>query len=122
MYFAIFSLSEIDRQWKEEFLEFLEKTIKEQKHEIYVLHSDMFLKPVLTNKDKRDISNEVLTVIEELFKFDKFFHKYFEAHLISESTKCILNASFLTCKEIQKLCGNKLNKWKLFFLIDLSFF
>ena len=74
---AIFSASEYDKQWKEEFLTFLEGTIDEQKQEIYTLHSQIYEKSLLTSEDKCQISEELCTIINELLTFDNFFSKIF---------------------------------------------
>ena len=84
---TIFSASELDAEWKDEFMTFLEDTVSEQRNEIAVLNSEIVCKPLLTLPDIVAISNEVQSQINEILTFHRFFKKYFKSNLISSGTQ-----------------------------------
>ena len=100
MYCNNCSSSEVDAEWKDEMLSDLETNINEQRHDITVILGTLGSKPIITKKDTKNIAAEIAMLTDELFKFNKFFRRYFHSDLICPLTRNRLRHVAYICYNI----------------------
>ena len=100
----------------------MDDTVSEQKHEITVIFETLLTKPSFSQKEMKDIANDICLLLEEIVKFDicllleeivkfdKFVQKYFKTGLVSgETIKKMLHQVDI-CKEIKRV-QKEINLW-----------
>ena len=85
----------------------MDDTVSEQKHEIIVIFETLLTKPSFSQKEIKDIANDICLLLEEIVKLDKFVQKYFKTGLISGETIKKMLSQVDICKEIKKQCRKK---------------
>ena len=88
----------------------MDDTVSEQKHEIAVIFETLLTKPSFSQKEIKDIANDIYLLLEEIVKLDKFVQKYFKTGLISGETIKKMLSQVDICKEIKKL-QKEINLW-----------
>ena len=85
----------------------MDDTVSEQKHEITVIFETLLTKPSFSQKEIKDIANDIRLLLEEIVKLDKFIQKYFKTGLVSAETIKKMLSQVDICKEIKKQCRKK---------------
>ena len=85
----------------------MDDTVSEQKHEITVISETLLTKPSFSQKEIKDIVNDIHLLLEEIVKFYKFIQKYFKTGLVSGETIKKMLSQVDICKEIKKQCRKK---------------
>ena len=85
----------------------MDDTVSEQKHEITVIFETLLTKPSFSQKEIKDIANDIRLLLEEIVKLEKFIQKYFKTGLVSGETIKKMLSQVDICKEIKKQCGKK---------------
>ena len=85
----------------------MDDTVSEQKHEITVIFETLLTKPSFSQKEIKDLANDIRLLLEEIVKLDKFVYKYFKTGLVSGETIKRMLSQIDICKEIKKQCRKK---------------
>ena len=85
----------------------MDDTVSEQKHEITVIFETLLTKPSFSQKEIKNLANDIRLLLEEIVKLDKFIYKYFKTGLVSGETIKRMLSQIDICKEITKQCRKK---------------
>ena len=77
-----FSGPEAEEKFKEELLDFIQKSVCEQKNEIDLIRQEILRKPKFTVQDFCSVSRNISILVTEILKFNKFFQKLFQFRFV----------------------------------------
>ena len=97
-----FNVPDIYKECKDEYLNFLEDVIQDQRHEVAVIYSHLFTKPKITTQDFITIVDEMRIQTRDLFMFNKFVQREFKCSLLHLPTILKLKNVIVACQASKK--------------------
>ena len=93
-------MPDVYKECKDEYLNFLEDVIQDQRHEVAVIYSHLFTKPKITTQDFITIVDEMRTC--DLLVFNKFVEREFKCSLLHLPTILKLKNLIVACQALKK--------------------
>ena len=105
-----FSGPESEEKFKEELLDFIQKSVSEQKTEIDLLRQEILSKPKFTVQDFCSVSRNISILVTEILKFNKLFQNYFNSDLFQKETKMKMEGFEIVSKFMYEYTQKLINK------------